>query len=90
VLVVYGTGFGATLPDVPAGTVPGAPALLATGMTATLGNVPVVVEFAGLSTQIGVYQFNLRVPQLPPGEHELVLQVAGVPTQRGVLVRVQP
>ena len=45
--------------------------------------------FAGLSGA-GLDQFNVTVPSLPLGDHEIVAELDGVFTRTGVFVRVEP
>jgi uncharacterized protein (TIGR03437 family) len=47
-----------------------------------------VLSFAGL-TAAGLYQFNLTVPKVGDGDHEVIGEVAGVSTPSGVLLRTQ-
>jgi uncharacterized protein (TIGR03437 family) len=46
------------------------------------------VRFAGL-TGAGLYQFNVVVPNLPSGDHDVVATVAGARTQPLARLRVQ-
>lgn len=54
----------------------------------TIGGVAAAVSFAGLSAP-GLYQFNVTVPALANGDHAVVATIAGLPTQSGVLLKVQ-
>jgi len=89
VLQLYGTGFGPTNPGTTIGqTISGAPPT-ANKVTATIGDVPAPVQFAGL-VYPGEYQFNIEVPAgLPPGDNLVVLTVGGVSTQPGAYLTVQ-
>ena len=77
-LLLYGVGFGATTPAVPAGSI--------TTQAATLPNVevklngtPVSVEYAGLAGGfVGLYQFNLVVPEGVTGAARLTVSVDGL------------
>lgn len=60
-MVLYGTGFGATNPAAPTGTLPTAALPLALLPTVTVGGVPATVSFGGL-TGPGLYQFNVILP----------------------------
>ncbi len=74
VIVVYGTGFGATRAQ-------GALQVASTPMTATLSGRPLTVNYAGLTPGfIGLYQANLLIPNdLPPAlDYQLVLRQATV------------
>lgn len=91
VIQVFGTGFGATNPPVdPARLFQGAAPLVDRDLLKiTLGGVPATVGFAGLSGA-GLDQFNVTVPSLPLGDHEIVAELDGVFTRTGVYVRVEP
>lgn len=78
-VVFYGTGFGPSTPDVPAGQVVPSPAPLANPVSIQIDNTLVPAEFSGL-TAAGLYQFNLTVPDMPDGDHAVSAAVAGVRT----------
>ena len=52
---------------------------LANAVAITIGGVAVEASFAGLSAA-GLDQFNITVPSLPDGDHEVLATVAGVRT----------
>jgi uncharacterized protein (TIGR03437 family) len=88
-LQLYGTGFGPTNPGTTIGQTFGGAPPTANKVTATIGNVPAPVQFAGL-VYPGEYQFNIQVPAgLPPGDNLVVLTVGGVSTQPGAYLTVQ-
>jgi len=89
-LVLWGTGFGATNPAVPAGTtVTGAPAVL-TGPTVTVGGIAAQVLSAVLTAgSAGVYQVTIQLPAtVPTGAVAVQASVGGVQTQAGPLLFV--
>jgi len=88
VILLFGTGFGPSNPPVPAGQLITNAAPPAQLVSATVGGVPASVQ--GYLVYAGVYQFNLTVPQLPPGDAALSLSVAGQATQGGVLLTIGP
>jgi uncharacterized protein (TIGR03437 family) len=86
-LIIYGVGFGATNPVVPAGTiVSGTPRL--EGLTIRIGNQPATASYAGLSPNfVGLYQFNVVVPNLQAGDHEIVMTMdGGITTQSNLFL----
>ena len=89
-LLLYGTGFGPTDPEVPAGQTVSAAAPLAAGsnLSIRIGGIAANVRFAGLSAP-GLYQFNVDVPELPDGDHLVEASVLGVsvPTQQYLAVK---
>ena len=69
VVVVYATDLGPTDPQVPSGEVTplGTLASVVKSVTAIIGGVPAIVDFAGLTPGfIGLYQVNARIPQNAP------------------------
>jgi uncharacterized protein (TIGR03437 family) len=90
ILVLWGTGFGATNPPVAAGTsVSGAPAVV-TPPAVTVGGVAAQVISTVLSTgSVGLYQVAIQLPATAPaGAVALQASVGGVQTQAGVLLFV--
>jgi uncharacterized protein (TIGR03437 family) len=90
VVSLWGTGFGPTTPSVAAGTLfSGAAPLQAFDQLAiAAGNLPVTVQFAGLSGA-GLYQFNVTVPEVPDGDQLITAQINGPSTQQPVYLTVQ-
>ncbi|MDX2268844.1 MAG: choice-of-anchor V domain-containing protein [Bryobacter sp.] len=86
-IIVYGIGFGATNPPSAAGVIAAAGANLP-GVEVTIGDAPATVAFAGLSPgSIGLYQLNVVVPNVGPGDRRLGLRVEGTAiTQEAFLV----
>jgi uncharacterized protein (TIGR03437 family) len=85
-LVIYGVGFGPTTPPQPAGTLVSA-ANSVSGIQILIGNAPAVIEYAGLApSAIGLYQFNIVVPNIQAGENAIVMNVGGVQTQSNVFL----
>jgi uncharacterized protein (TIGR03118 family) len=60
-MVLFGTGFGATNPAAPVGTLPTAALPLVVLPTVTVGGLPAKASFGGL-TGPGLYQFNVVLP----------------------------
>jgi adhesin/invasin len=72
---------GAVDPPVTAGVAASAVELskVTAGVTATVGGQPATVLFAGLAPgYAGLYQVNLVVPQLAPGDYPLQISAGGV------------
>jgi uncharacterized protein (TIGR03437 family) len=87
-VLLFGTGFGPTSPSVIAGEVFQGAAALTSPTLILIGGVAATVTFAGLSGA-GLYQLNLTIPELPDGDHEVVVEIAGVRTQAGAKIRIQ-
>jgi uncharacterized protein (TIGR03437 family) len=92
-IVLYGTGFGATDPAVPAGQIPQDSASLTTPVTITIGGVPATVTFGGLTPGFPqIYQFNVQVPAgLADGDQPVVVEIGGItsPADPGSYITVQ-
>jgi uncharacterized protein (TIGR03437 family) len=88
VLQLYGTGFGPTDPEVAPGLVFEGAYPLANEATITMGGLPATVSFHGL-VAAGLYQFNVTVPTLADGDHEVKADIAGLSTQQGALLKIQ-
>ncbi len=65
-LVLSGTGFGDTIPKVPAGRVLPTPVATSVLAAVSIGGVPAKVTWSGV-VAAGVYQFNIVVPNGPSG-----------------------
>jgi uncharacterized protein (TIGR03437 family) len=86
VLSVYFTGGGLAW-GTPSDGYPasGANKLRAT-TTATVGGHPAEILYSGLAPGfVGLAQANVRIPDIPDGEYELVLTVGGLPSNPGVV-----
>jgi uncharacterized protein (TIGR03437 family) len=78
---VYMTGLGTVTGEIAAGApAPSSPLLpVRAPVTATLGGISMQPSFAGLAPGFaGLYQVNIRIPQLSTGIYPLVVEVAGV------------
>jgi len=85
-ILLFGTGFGPTSPSRPSGRLI-EPAPLALPFNIRIGGLPAVAEYGGIVGP-GLYQFNVRVPQLPGGDHVVSIEVAGEQTQPAVFVPI--
>jgi len=88
VVLLFGTGFGPTAPFVAAGQIDTTLAPAAQPVSATVGGTPAQVQ--AYLIYPGMYQFNLTVPDLPPGDAQLSLSVVGSKTQDGVVIPIEP
>lgn len=85
---LYGTGFGPTSPNVNSGEVFQGAASLTNSVEIRIGSAYADVRFAGLSST-GLYQFNIVVPNLNDGDHDVRATIGGVRTQPLARLRVQ-
>jgi len=93
VVILWGTGFGSTIPSVAPGTVPPSDqiASVANAVTVTIGGVPATVAGAALAPgNAGLYQVAVQVPAgLADGDQAVVASVAGNASPDGVVLTVQ-
>jgi uncharacterized protein (TIGR03437 family) len=89
-IVLYGTGFGATDPSIPATSLVSSPLPLARpgDLRIRIGGLDAAIGYAGLISP-GVYQFNVVVPQVAAGDQLVVGELRGLLTQANLLVNVQ-
>lgn len=83
--MTYLTGPGSVSPSATTGqAAPSSPLSTVEGpYSFTIGGAPATVSFFGLTPGfVGLYQANLTVPALAPGEHPLVATVAGAASNR--------
>jgi uncharacterized protein (TIGR03437 family) len=86
IIQVFGTGLGSGLPSQPAAMLVN-PTPLAAPVSASICGQPALVGYAGL-VEPGLNQFNITVPNVPPGLCSITLSVQGLPTQVGVMVPI--
>ena len=66
-ITLYGVGFGPVTPNIPPGQIAQGDTSLA-NFTISIGGVPASLAYAGLSpTFVGLYQFDVTVPQVAAG-----------------------
>lgn len=88
-ILLYGTGFGPTSPaTIPHETFSG-PRPTANPVRIQIHNQFADVAFAGLISP-GLYQFNVRVPDLVSGDYPVTAEVGGVRTAKFVKLRISP
>jgi uncharacterized protein (TIGR03437 family) len=89
VILLYCTGFGPTTPAVPSGEVFSGTAPLSdpSKLTIRIGDAAAEVQFAGL-TGVGLYQFNVVVPDLPDGDHAVLAEIGGEKSQASKFITV--
>ena len=81
-IVIYGIGFGSVIPNLPAGEIESASNQLSEPLQFLFGQTaPPSVPYAGLAPDaVGLYQFNVVVPQVPDNNLvPLTFTLGGVP-----------
>ncbi|MDX2179949.1 MAG: choice-of-anchor V domain-containing protein [Bryobacteraceae bacterium] len=88
-IVIYAVGCGATTPAVTPGQIVTTDARLPNPVI-RFGSTNVTVAFAGLTQQsVGLYQFNLTVPNIAPGEYEIGGSIDGVALPAGLFINLR-
>jgi protocatechuate 3,4-dioxygenase beta subunit len=87
-IILWGTGFGPTNPAIAPGEVVSNSSPLLNPVTIRIGPSTAQVLYAGM-TGVGLYQFNIIVPDLPSGDYPVVAEVAGVRTPSIARLRIQ-
>jgi uncharacterized protein (TIGR03437 family) len=93
VIILWGTGFGATTPAVDPGVLPPSDQLanVANTVTVTIAGVPATVVGAALAPgNAGLYQIAVQIPSsVSDGDQPVVAQVSGSNSPSQVLLSVQ-
>ena len=91
-IVLYGIGFGATDPAFAAGNVVDAQNRVTGNLKITIGGVEVPqsdIGYAGLLPPfVGLYQFNVTVPNVPAGSQDVKVTIDGVGVQGSLMLQV--
>lgn len=90
-IVMYGVGFGPVTPDIPAGQIVTQANRLQLSFQATFAGIPATVAFAGLTGNfLGLYQFNIVVPNVPAGDAvPFAYTLNGVPGPQNLIVAIR-
>jgi len=89
-IVLYGTGFGATLPAISAIALVPSPRPLARmeDLRIRIGGLDAAVAYAGLISP-GLYQFNVVVPAVADGDQQVTAELRGLLSQANLMLTVQ-
>lgn len=88
VVQFYANGLGPTNPAVPANQFVRTPAPVVTAPTIRINDVPVEI-FGAVLVNSGLYQVNGRIPELPNGDHPIVMQVGSARSASNVSITIQ-
>jgi uncharacterized protein (TIGR03437 family) len=93
VIILWGIGFGPTLPPAPTGVVVplGGSYNTANAVTVTVGGATATVYGAALTPgQAGLYQVAIQIPTtLADGDYPVIATVSGAPSPSSTLITVQ-
>jgi uncharacterized protein (TIGR03437 family) len=86
---IYALGCGPTAPPTQAGVIAAQASAMSLPYTLRIGGITAQVTFAGVvGSTIGLYQFNIVIPNLPPGDHPIDLVVDGVPNAQDLVITI--
>ena len=79
-ITLYGIGFGPVSPGTAAGSIAAQTNSVTNPVTVQFGSTPAQAQYAGLAPGfVGLYQFNVKVPNVLDGDWALNVQVNGAP-----------
>ncbi len=85
----YGIGFGDVTPAIGPGAIAGQ-ANSIPNLTISFGETPAATTYAGLApNNVGLYQFNITVPDVPDGDYQIKITLNGVPLAQTLYLTVQ-
>ena len=77
-ITVYGVGFGDVTPAIGPGTVVSVFNTIAVPLSVRFGQTEATTLYKGLAQGfLGLYQFNIRVPEVPDGDHQIHFTLDG-------------
>lgn len=89
VILLFGTGFGPTTPPFAAGQLADQAAPLTGNVQVEIGGLMAEALYAGAAPNFaGLQQFNVKIPDLPPGEHAVIIRVGSFSSQTSVIIPV--
>ncbi len=90
-IVIYALGAGPTTPATQAGIIASVNSPLSLPFQLKIGGVVANVPFAGLlANTIGLYQLNVVIPQVQPGDQTIEFLVNGISNNQSLFITVGP
>jgi uncharacterized protein (TIGR03437 family) len=90
VITLYGVGFGPVTPAIAAGQIATALNTLTVPAEIRIGGTAAAVSYQGLTPSlVGLYQFNVTVPDVPDGDQLVVLAINGAAPSQSLLITVK-
>jgi len=88
-ITIYGIGFGFVTPNTPAGTVASGTTALQNSANFRFGGVAASTVYAGLAPgAVGLYQFNIVVPNVAPGDVPITVDAGGVTLNQNLFLTI--
>jgi uncharacterized protein (TIGR03437 family) len=90
VIVLYGIGFGAVTPTISAGQIAQATNTVTTPLKIMIGGAEAAASYQGLGpTFVGLYQFNVTVPNVSDGDQPVTVDLGGQGTGQTIKIAVK-
>ncbi len=87
-ITAYGIGFGSVTPPIPPGVVVSQSNSIP-NFSVSFGTTPATVTYAGLAPNaVGLYQFDITVPQVADGDYQISVSVGATPVPQTVYLTV--
>ena len=89
-IIMYGVGFGPVTPEIPAGEIVQQSNTLSNTFQILLGGQPATLSYAGLAPgYVGLYQFNVVVPNVPASDMvPVTFKLGGVPSTQSLYTAI--
>ena len=88
-IVIYGIGFGPVTPNTPAGVIATQANSLQSQPNFRFGQTPATLVYSGLAPNfVGLYQFNVTVPNVGAGDMPLNIDIGGVTLNQSCYITV--
>ena len=89
-LIVYGVGFGDVTPSIPPGVIADRQNAILAPVSIQFGSTPSTTLYRGLAPGfVGLYQFNIVVPNVADGDTPINMFVNGTPLSQSLFLTVQ-
>lgn len=89
-VVIYGIGFGDVTPSIPFGTIVGQGNAINAPISFRFGSADAALSYKGLAPNfVGLYQFNVVVPNVPDGDTALNVSVNNSPLAQNLFLTVK-
>jgi uncharacterized protein (TIGR03437 family) len=88
-VAIYALGCGPTSPPTQAGTVAAQASAISSPYRLRIGGQQASVSFAGIvGGTIGLYQFNVVIPNVPAGDQPIDLDIDGIPNAQNLVITI--
>lgn len=89
IITIYGIGFGPVIPATPAGVIASGTTVLQNQANFRFGGVPATLVYSGLApSAVGLYQFNVTVPNIAAGDIPISVDTGGVTVNQSLFLTV--